>query len=526
MRYVLSFASLVIAVSLTSMVFGQTGTICLYADPQGTQCNISDTGPGLLSVYVIHAPLSTPSGGATAVEFAAPKPDCMVGATWLTDNSPSYVTTGNSQTGVSLIYDHCITEPTHVLTIQYMVSGLSESDCAYRVIAAPGRGVVRVLTCANAYAQGVGGVTYVNSTIPCECAEPTGPPVLAVSPSSLDFGTSATYRDFFVINEGGGVLTWNVAESAAWLSVSPGSGSGSWEVRASVNRTGLPEGIYATDIMVSSNGGALPVRVSMEVLKDLSVNPSSLSFDVDEIEQTLYVRNRGPGTIEWSVSWDRPWLSAYPSAGVNNKDVRVRVNRTGLAGGTYAGTVTVTGGGDVIQIPVTMAVASGLPGAGAIGVFSDPQASGCNLLDHAPGLMTFYIVHVLTAEASAAEFAAPVPPCMTGATYLGESSPFGVVIGNSQTGVSIGYGSCRSGPIQLLTVRLFVQGLSEPCCLYPVVPDPGYWEPGIWMVDCDSHMLEAAGAYAIVNLTGACQCGSIKVEEATWGKIKSMYSDE
>ncbi len=46
------------------------------------------------------------------------------------------------------------------------------------------------------------------------------------------------------------------------------------------------------------------------------------------------------------------------------------------------------------------------------------------------------------------------------------------------------------------------------------------------MVDCDSHMLEAAGAYAIVNPTGACQCGSIKTEEATWGKIKSMYSDE
>jgi hypothetical protein len=293
-----------------------------------------------------------------------------------------------------------------------------------------------------------------------------------------------------------------------------------------VNRTGLPEGTYSTDIVVSSNGGALPVRVSMEVLKDLSVSPSSLSFDVDDIVQPLYVRNRGPGTIEWSITWNQPWLSVYPSSGVNNKDVQVRVNRSGLAGGPYAGIVTVTGEGEVVHVPVSMMVASGLPGAGAIGVFSDPQASSCNLFDQTAGLMTLYIVHVLTAEASASQFSTPVPSCMTGAAYLGESSPFGVVIGNSQTGVSIAYGACRSGPILLLTVRLFVQGLSEPCCLYPVVPDLIHAEPKIWMVDCDSHMLEAAGAYAIVNPTGACQCGSIKVEEATWGKIKSMYSDE
>jgi len=160
------------------------------------------------------------------------------------------------------------------------------------------------------------------------------------------------------------------------------------------------------------------------------------------------------------------------------------------------------------------------------GVFGDPEATTCNLFDQAPGLMTFYVVHVLTAGATASQFAAPVPSCMTGAAYLGDSSPFGVVIGNSQTGVSIGYGGCLSGPIHLMTVRLFVQGLSEPCCLYPVTPDLEHSEPKIWMVNCDFIQLEAASAYAVVNPTGACQCSSVKTEEATWGKIKSMYSDE
>jgi hypothetical protein len=526
MKPLLSFAFSLLVAVLVSGALAQTGTICLYADPQGTQCTLSDTAPGLLSVYVIHDPLSTPAGGVRAVEFAAPKPDCMVGATWVTDYSTTYVTTGNSQTGVSLVYTGCISDPVHVLTIQYMTSGLSASDCAYPVVPIPTQGVVRAVDCDNDYAQAVGGVTYVNSTRPCECAEPAGPPVLAVSPSTLDFGTSATYRDFWVVNDGGGVLTWSISESATWLSVSPASGTGSWPVRAFVNRTGLAEGTYSSVITVTSSGGTVAVTVAMEVIQDLSVSPPSLSFDLDDVAMPLYIRNRGPGTIEWTVTWDRPWLSVYPSSGVNNKDVQVRVNRAGLSGGTYNGTVTVSGGGEVIHVPVTMAVAIGVPGAGTIGVFGDPEATTCNLFDQAPGLMTFYVVHVLTAEASAAQFAAPVPSCMTGAAYLGEASPFGVVIGNSQTGMSIGYGSCRSGPILLLTVRLFAQGLSEPCCLYPVVPDLLHSEPSIWMVDCHSHMLAVASAYAVVNPSGACQCSSVKTEEATWGKIKSMYSND
>ena len=105
-------------------------------------------------------------------------------------------------------------------------------------------------------------------------------------------------------------------------------------------------------------------------------------------------------------------------------------------------------------------------------------------------------------------------------------SPFQVVIGNTQTGMGIGYGSCRSGPILLLTVRFFGQGLSQPCCEYPVVPDSNHGLTQVIMVSCDFLEFEAIGAYAIVNPTPSCQCGSIKVEEATWGRVKSLYSSD
>ena len=115
---------------------------------------------------------------------------------------------------------------------------------------------------------------------------------------------------------------------------------------------------------------------------------------------------------------------------------------------------------------------------------------------------------------------------MTGVTYLGETSTYAVAVGTTQTGVSIGYGACYSGTIHVLTVRFFGTGLSEPCCVYPVVPDWYHGETEVNVVDCTGQGVVGGAAHAIVNPNSSCQCGSIKTEEATWGKIKSMYSDD
>jgi hypothetical protein len=514
-----------LAVFIVSNAAAQTGTICLYADPQGTQCSLSDTAPGLLSVYVIHNPLSTPSGGALGVRFAAPRPDCMTGASWVSDSTP-FSLSGSSQTGAGVTYGGCITEPTHILTIQYLVSGTTVSDCPYTVVPYIDEPMIGVVTCNLEGAQGVGGIAYVNSSLLCVCAEPTGPAVLAVSPTAIDFRSDGTQDFFYVINEGGGVLTWTAEKPTSWLSVSPTRGAAGAMVGLVVTRSGLPVGNYETDVVVNSSAGILPVHVFMEVAQALSVSPAGLMFEASQTEKVVQVRNVGPETLNWLITTDRPWLSALPAQGVDNQDVRVRVDRSGLAGGTYTGTLTVTAGAQAAQVAVWMWVDPAGGAAGTIGVFSDPQASGCNLFDQGPGLMTAYIVHVLTAGASASQFAAPVPSCMTGVSYLGESTVFPVTIGTTQRGVSIGYGACLSGTIHLLTVRFFGQGLTEPCCVYPVVPDPQEPTGEIGVIDCSHHYVVGAGTFAIVNPTPSCQCGSIKTEEATWGKIKSMYSDE
>ncbi len=157
----------------------------------------------------------------------------MVGATWVADSSPLPTSSihGNSQTGITLAYGGCITRADARADGAVHGVGIVPERLRVRVIPRPELAVVSVVTCDSDYAQGVGGVTYVNSTLACECAEPTGPPLLRVSPSSLDFGVSTNSLDLAVINDGGGVLTWNITESAPWLSVSPASGTGYSTVR-------------------------------------------------------------------------------------------------------------------------------------------------------------------------------------------------------------------------------------------------------------------------------------------------------
>ncbi len=52
--------------------------------------------------------------------------------------------------------------------------------------------------------------------------------------------------------------------------------------------------------------------------------------------------NSGGGTLNWSVSTDRDWLSCFPASGSGDGVVSISVNAVGFPGGTYTGTITVS----------------------------------------------------------------------------------------------------------------------------------------------------------------------------------------
>src|SRR5690625_3912405 len=101
-------------------------------------------------------------------------------------------------------------------------------------------------------------------------------PVLAVSraqfAASVPAGGSTT-DSFTVSNEGTGTLAWtaSVTQGAAWLSVSPSSGTGPGTVEVSIDADGLPAGAHQGTIVVAApgaTGSPVTIPVALDVLGD------------------------------------------------------------------------------------------------------------------------------------------------------------------------------------------------------------------------------------------------------------------
>lgn len=100
----------------------------------------------------------------------------------------------------------------------------------------------------------------------------------------------------------------------------------------------------------------------------LGVEPQRLPFGATNDRLTLVISNRGGGSLDWSVTPSgEPWLTVDPpasgSTAAGESDlVEVVVDRSGLALGGHAATVTVTAtGGQTAVLPVEMTVPTGVP---------------------------------------------------------------------------------------------------------------------------------------------------------------------
>ncbi|UCG53440.1 MAG: hypothetical protein JSW58_07760 [Candidatus Latescibacterota bacterium] len=185
----------------------------------------------------------------------------------------------------------------------------------------------------------------------------------------------------------------------------------------------------------------------------------------------------------------------------------------------------------VLVLAASVAFAQ-LPGRiGVFGVQNPTTVDDCAVTDDTAGLLNIYLVHVDDPSnpgtcATACQFKAELPGCTT-ASYLADGAVFGVTIGNSQTGVSIGYGLNLTTPIHVLTVQVFASGTTPPCCVYEVGPDPAAPSGEIEVVDCNLDLLFAAGQSGVINPDGSCPCSAIvPAEPSSWGKIKAMYSSD
>jgi hypothetical protein len=92
---------------------------------------------------------------------------------------------------------------------------------------------------------------------------------LSVSPLQVDFGSDGTSSAVTIANGGGRPLAWSAGESAAWLSVSPASGTLAPHSDATIqlfaDRGASTAGTYEETLSVESGVGAAAVEVVMTV---------------------------------------------------------------------------------------------------------------------------------------------------------------------------------------------------------------------------------------------------------------------
>ncbi len=330
----------------------QTGAICLFADPTGSDCTLSDHSPGTLSIYVVH----TLTPGAMGSQFSAPKPDCMVGASWLVDVKPFPVTLGDSQSGVSIGYGTCQPSPIHILTIMYATSGTTELDCFYRVRPHPAVGRAEMVDCNdNLLEVGLGNV-FLNSDRGCVCSE-SPLPGLIVFPSTLDFGIDPDPRTFQILNGGGSPVQWTISDDREWLAESPLSGTDDAIIKVAANRYLLGPGENEGHVFVESNGDTETVSVYALNNALLSVSPTSLDFGTMEQLGFFRVENAGTCCLSWSATTSSSWVTEIlPSSGTSDALVRVTISRAGLANGTHTGVIAVNSTAGNSAVTMSMSV--------------------------------------------------------------------------------------------------------------------------------------------------------------------------
>jgi hypothetical protein len=198
------------------------------------------------------------------------------------------------------------------------------------------------------------------------------PPAIGASPTHLSFaatqgGTNPATQTVTISNTGGGTLSWSASDNATWLTASPASGTGNGTVTLSVITGTLTMGSYSGTVTLSGATGVTPVTVPVTFTvtagPNISLNPSSLTYAATQgaanpTNQTVSLTNTG-GTLNWTVSDSASWLSVSPASGSSSSTLTTAVNTSGLAAGTYNGTITVSATGSSSQtVAVTLTVSA------------------------------------------------------------------------------------------------------------------------------------------------------------------------
>ena len=209
--------------------------------------------------------------------------------------------------------------------------------------------------------------------------------ILTVSPTSLSFayqtGQVPPLNQAVTVNTSGSqnvafsVTSQILSGPAGWLSITGASAVAPGNFVVGINTTGLTPGTYNATITVTPSGAAtglsVPVTLVVSNTALLVVSPGGITFTAPANSatatpafQNVAVTSTDNSAIIFSSSATtavagQSWLLVTQPTGPTNSNLTVTANPTGLAVGTYTGSVTVTATNPTIAnspqtIPVTL----------------------------------------------------------------------------------------------------------------------------------------------------------------------------
>lgn len=294
-------------------------------------------------------------------------------------------------------------------------------------------------------------------------------PELAVNPTALNFGSVEVGRtvnlSVMVSNQGSARLHWTATVEGSntnWLTLSNSTGvietNGSDEtVTVTANTNGLSVGPHSAMLHIRSDNSDVQITVKIDVIPIaqsgqqaiLNVPQQNLDFGQlqtgQKVRQSISIANLGNLPLKWQASSNKEsatWLSLATTNGTVQPGAvpqltQVNVNTTGLAAGSYNGTINITSNGGNATVTVTFVVTPLTPTLTPPTWSVNPtslNSSACGV--SAPCTVT------LTEDASSSADIDWTPNSDVGANF---NPPNGTLTPGAQQKVSVSAMACQNG---------------------------------------------------------------------------------
>jgi hypothetical protein len=196
---------------------------------------------------------------------------------------------------------------------------------------------------------------------------------LLVTPDVVTHATNvnsnAVFNDTLRISNGGnGVLVWTASKSKSWVTLGAVAGTGPGSVPVTIRSAGLAAGTYTDEIVItapSAEGSPARIPVTLTVYQPgllvlpTLVHDSANVGTVTPVTAVLKVSNTSGGSITWTATKSRPWVTLSKAAGGAPPldSVTVTMNTAGMIAGTFRDTIVFRSPeatNDPLKIPVQL----------------------------------------------------------------------------------------------------------------------------------------------------------------------------